>query len=229
MTKARIAGFFYLLVFITGGLALSIGGKFVVRGNPSATATNILAHATAFQLGWAVGLIATACYIVVTALFYDLFRPVNRTLSLTAAFFSVVGCAIGTVSVIFQIAAPLVLKDTHYASTFTLDQTRAMAFVFLRLSTQLSNIALVFFGFYCLSIGFLILGANFLPRILGAGMLLAGLGWLTFLWPPLTNYLAPYNFLPGMIGEASLTLWLLVMGVNAARWQQQLIAIPEHV
>jgi hypothetical protein len=227
MTKARIAGFFYVLVFVTGGLAFSAGGRFVVRGNPAATATNILAHETAFRLGWTFGLIATACYIVVTALFYDLFRPVNRSLSLTAAFFSLTGCGIGVVSSIFQVAAPLVLTDAHYSNVFAVDQVRAMAFVFLRLSTQVSNISLGFFGFYCLSIGFLILGSNFLPRILGVGMVIAGLGWLTFLWPPLANSLAPYNFLPGMLGEAALTLWLLVMGVNTERWNQQLIAVTE--
>ncbi len=228
MTKARIAGFFYLLVFVTGLLAFFIGGKFVVVRDPAATATNLLAHETAFRLGWVMTLIATACYVVVTALFYDLFRPVNRTLSLTAAFFSLVGCAIGVVNLIFQIAAPLVLKDAHYASVFTVDQVRAMALVFIRLSTQLSNIGLVFFGFYCLLIGTLILKADFLPRVLGVGMLFAGLGWLTFLWQPLTNYLFPYNVVPGMLGEASLTLWLLVMGVNAEQWKQQLAAVPEH-
>jgi hypothetical protein len=68
----------------------------------------------------------------------------------------------------------------------------------------------VFFGVYCFLIGCLIFGSNFLPR------------------PPLVNYLAPYNFIPGMLGEASLTLWLLVMGVNAERWKQQLIPVPEH-
>jgi len=73
---------------------------------------------------------------------------------------------------------------------------------------------LVFFGFYCLLIGYLVFKSNFLPRFLGALMVFAGLGWLTFLWPPLANSLSPYNFLPGIIGEGALTLWLLVKGVN---------------
>jgi hypothetical protein len=223
MPKARLAAFFYLLVFITGGLAFAAGGRFVVPGDPAATATNILAHETAFRFGWVINLIATACYIVVTALFYELFRPVNRSLSLTAAFFSLIGCGIGAVSLVFQLAAPLILQDAHYSSVFTVEQVRATAFVFLRLSTQLSNIGLVFFGFYCLLIGCLIFGSNFLPRILGVGMVIAGMGWLTFLWPPLAHSLAPFNFLPGVLGEAALTLWLLAMGVNSERWKQQIV------
>lgn len=80
---------------------------------------------------------------------------------------------------------------------------------------------LVFFGFYCLLIGYLILRSTFLPRILGALMVFAGLGWLTFLSPALARALSPYNFAPGLIGEGVLTVWLLAVGVNAQRWTEQ--------
>jgi hypothetical protein len=80
---------------------------------------------------------------------------------------------------------------------------------------------LVFFGVYCLLIGYLIFRSTFLPRILGVLMAFGGLGWLTFLSPPLANYLSPYNLAPGMFGEGALTLWLLVVGVNVPKWQAQ--------
>jgi hypothetical protein len=80
---------------------------------------------------------------------------------------------------------------------------------------------LVFFGCYCLVIGYLILRSTFLPRILGVLMAIGGLGWLTFITPALANSLAPYNMAPGIIGETALTLWLLTMGVNARRWNEQ--------
>ena len=51
-------------------------------------------------------------------------------------------------------------------------------------------------------------------------MALAGLGWLVFLSPPLANYLSPYILAPGILGEGSLTLWLLVKGVNVQRWNE---------
>ena len=80
---------------------------------------------------------------------------------------------------------------------------------------------LVFFGFYCLLIGYLIFRSTFLPRILGALMAFAGLGWLTFLSSSLANHLYPYNLGPGILGEGSLTLWLLVKGVNTQQWNEQ--------
>ena len=135
--KARIAGVFYLLTFLTGGVALFVRGR----------------------LGLVAGLIAGACYIAVTLLFYDIFKPVNRSLSLLAAFVSLVGCAIGPLS-LFHLAP-------YHISP------------------------LVFFGFYCLLIGYLIFRSSFLPRFLGAGMAFAGLGWLIFL-SPLTNHLSTY-------------------------------------
>src|SRR6266540_790576 len=55
---------------------------------------------------------------------------------------------------------------------------------------------------------------RFLPRILGALMAFGGVGWVTFLSPPLANHLSPYNMVPGILGEGSLTFWLLVNGVN---------------
>lgn len=81
--------------------------------------------------------------------------------------------------------------------------------------------SLVFFGVYCLLIGYLILKSTFLPHVFGVLMMLAGLGWITFLSPALAKSLSPYNYYPGGIGEISLCLWLLVVGVNGERWKEQ--------
>jgi hypothetical protein len=101
--------------------------------------------------------------------------------------------------------------------------------VFVNLYAQAYNISLVFFGFYCLLIGYLIFRSTYLPRILGVLMGFAGLGWLTFLSPPLAKYLYPYILAPGIFGEGSLTLWLLVMGVNAQRWNEQASAAAGEI
>jgi len=100
------------------------------------------------------------------------------------------------------------------------EQLRALALMFLELNTQANNICVVFFGFYCLLIGYLIFRSAFLPRILGVLMAFAGLGWLTFLSPPLANYLSPYILVLGFLAELAFCLWLLVMGVNVQRWRQ---------
>ena len=103
-----------------------------------------------------------------------------------------------------------------------------LTFEALRLQPQGVNIAIVFHGFYCLLIGYLIFRSTFLPRILGALMAFAGLGWLTYLSNPLVNYLSPYNLASALLAEVSVLLWLLVMGVNVQRWKEQAGAAGER-
>ena len=172
--EARLAGAFWLMTILTGALALFARGRW----------------------GLATNFIATACYAAATVLVYALLRPVNRNLSLLAASFSLVGCAIGVLRSLFP------------------------------LGPRTANIAFVFFGLHCLLVGCLILRSTFLPRTVGALMAFGGLGWLTlslatFLSPPLARSLSPYVLIPGIVGEASLTVWLLVAGVNVPRWKEQ--------
>jgi len=225
--KARIAGVFYLLTFLTGGVAVP-SFRLVVSGDAAATATNILAHEPLFRLGFADLLVNVAVYIVVTLLFYELFKPVNRSLSLLAVFFSLAGCAIQALAGLFYLAPLVVLGGAPYLSVFKVEQVHALALMFFELYARAYNIGLVFFGFYCLLIGYLILRSTFLPRVLGVLMAIAGMAWLTFLSPPLANYLSPYNLGVGALGEGSLLLWLLVMGVNAQRWKEQASAPGEY-
>ena len=109
---ARTAGLFCLLVFFFNGSALFVRSGLVISGDAAATASNIMAHASRFWLGLTCNLIMIACFIAVTTLFYELFKPVNRSVSLLAAFFSLMGCAAQTFSFLFYIA-PLVRIITH--------------------------------------------------------------------------------------------------------------------
>ena len=60
-----------------------------------------------------------------------------------------------------------------------------------------------------------------MPKVAGVLFALAGVGLLTFLYPPLASSLIPYNLAVDAIGELALTLWPIVMGVNAERWKEQ--------
>jgi hypothetical protein len=88
--------------------------------------------------------------------------------------------------------------------------------------------ALVFFGFYALLTGYLIIRSTFLPRILGVWSIFAGFGWLSFLYPPLGYRLFPYIAVFGILGAVSLILWLLVFGLNEQRWKEQASAAGNY-
>jgi hypothetical protein len=228
---ARLAGLFYLITALAGGFAeIGVRGKVVVSGDAAATARNILASEGLYRLGFAADIVAGAAYVVVTLLLYELLKPVNRSLSLLAAFFSLVGIAIGGVAALGHLAPLLLLKGAPYLAPYNIDQLQAMALLALKLHAQGYLIGLVFFGFYEALLGYLIFRSAFLPRTLGILVGIAGLAFLTnsfaiFLSPALGNALNPFMLALDGIGEMSLTLWLLVMGVNVTKWKEKASAL----
>src|SRR6202049_2848052 len=121
--KARIAGVFYLLTIVTRVIADAfVRNRLVVSDDAAATATNIIAHEPLFRLGFAADIIAFASYIALTALLYELLKPVNRSLSLVAAFFSLVACVVQAISSLFHLAPLVLLGGAPYLSVFTVEQ-----------------------------------------------------------------------------------------------------------
>ena len=231
--KARIAGVLYLIIIIAASFAeFFVRGKLVVGGNAAATATNILAHEPLYRLGTAAVLIYLSCDTGVALIFYELFKPVGRSLSLLAAFFRLIEVAILGGNLLNHLAPLVLLKGAPFLTVFNSDQLQALALVSLNLYAQVFFIAMVFFGFHCFLIGYLICSSAFLPRVLGVLMAITGLGYLThsfalFLSPALAARLFPYLMALGLPGELSLTLWLLVLGVNVQRWKEQAGAAVE--
>ena len=227
--KARMAGVFYLLTIIMGVFAeVFVRGALIVSDDAAATATNILAQETLYRFGLVADLIMLACYIVVTLLFYDLFKPVSRSLSLLAAFFSLVGISVLAVNSLNHLAPLVFLGSANYLSAFELNQVQAFALMSLRMHARGYSIAGVFFGIYMLSLGYLIFRSGFLSRILGVLMAAGGLSFLAysfaiFLLPALVARLPEIGMLGG-IAELALSLWLMAMGVNVPKWKEKACA-----
>jgi hypothetical protein len=129
-----------------------------------------------------------------------------------------VGCMVAVTLLLYEILKPVNKGLSLLAASFNLV---GLTFGALRWNPRGVDLPVVFDGFYCVLIGYLIFRSTFLPRILGVSMAFAGLGWLTFLSRPLANYLSPYNLALGILGQESVMLWLLVMGVNEQRWKEQ--------
>jgi hypothetical protein len=211
--NARALGVVYLLYFLTAFFGAFLLRGLVIPGDAAATANHILTHEALYRSGVTVTLLANVLYLAVTALFYRLFEPVNRNISLLAAFFSLVGCAVQIFGGLFQLAPLVILGDSPSLGAFHLEQLQVLALLCLKLYSQIFNIALVLFAFYDLLLGYLIFRSTFLPRLLGVLLMIAGVGWLTFLWPPLAATLSSYVLPFGALAEIVLMLWLLVKGV----------------
>jgi hypothetical protein len=179
--KAGMAGLMYVLIFVTA---------------PSGAAT-----ATPVKM-----LLNLMAYAGVAVIFYGLFIPVSRRLSLAASLSRLIFVVIMGINSLNYFGATELLQASRSSDAFNRGY----------------GIALIPFGLHCVLTGYLIVKSTFLPRILGALMVLAGIGYLIFLWPSLGDRLFfPYIVVPGVIGEGSLTLWLLFKGVNNERWKVQ--------
>lgn len=225
--KARIAGFLYLIVIVAGIFAeVFVRGTLIVSGDAAATASNILASEQLFRFGFAADLVAVAAYIGVTALLYELLKPVSRTLALLGAFFGLAGSVIMAANMVNHLAPLYFLADAGYLTAFEPDQLQTLARLSLRMHGLGYNIAIVFFGLHLLFLGWLIFRSSFLPRIIGVLLAIAAVCFLVnnfaiFLAPAFAARIPPYVMLPSLVGEGSLALWLLVVGVNAVKWRAQ--------
>lgn len=203
-----------------------MGTALVVSGDAAATANNILASELSFRLGFVVNLIANVAYIAVVAVLYELLKPAGKTLSLVAACFGLTGCIVGAAISLNSLAPLMLLKGSPYLAVFGADQLQALSMLWLRMSGVGLSITLTYFGCYCLTLGFLVAGATFLPRVLGVLLAVAGLAYLvggiaSFLAPAIANQISAYTMAAAVCGESAFTLWLLAFGVNEAKWRAQ--------
>lgn len=220
---ARMAGVCQLLEALTATFGqVIIPGKLVVHADAAATAANILGHERLFWLGFASSIVGVVFHLAWALLLYDLLKPVNRRVSLFATFVILVGCAIQAVASLLYLAPLLILQGGNTLGGFTAEQLKALALLSTRLDAYAFYTYTVFFGLWCVLIGFLIFRSTFLPRVLGVLLAISGLGWMIYLVPPLAIRLfIPYIAGASALGEIPLELWLIVMAVNAERWKEQ--------
>jgi len=217
---ARLAGLLYLVVIATGLFAeVFVREALNVPGNALATARHIQSSEMLYRWGFVADLINLISGLPVILVFYILFTPVHKSLTLLAMFFVIVSNAIIALNLLNQLAPLFLLGNEHYLGAFNQNQLAALSKNALNMQEQGYAIALVFFGCYCIIIGWLIFRCSFLPRILGILYALAGIAYLVnsftgFLSHGFANPLFPYILVPAFIGELSVALWLLVMGVK---------------
>ena len=80
---------------------------------------------------------------------------------------------------------------------------------------------LIFFGPFCILLGYLILRSIFIPHPLGLLLILAGSAWVIYLLPGLPKAVLLFIQALGILAEALLMLWLVVRGVPQELWSAQ--------
>jgi hypothetical protein len=227
-SQARIAGLLYLFIAAGGGGFLtpfSIAPSGMMLGDAALpTPEKILASMPSYVLGGFVLLLVYACDIGVALIFYELLKPVSRSVALLAASLRLAFVGIACANLLNHFAPLILLKGSGDPGAFGPEQSRALALVFLRLRTIGFDVALVFFGLHFIAVGYLFFRSTFYPRILGIALAIGGVSYLFNILvlaipPAIGAYLFPYVMLPAG-AEIVLILWLIIVGVNVPRWRE---------
>lgn len=218
---ALIAGIGYLIIFVTGFYAnFSILESYVDRDDPDVTFTNIQSGLIGFNLGIFAFIIMVLADLLLTWALYVLFETPHKKLSLLAAYFRLVNVTL------FAVALPYLLKAKHLVFTSAGKDGIDLSTVYSALDlafTMFNNtwlLALVFFGIHLILLGRLMYSLNPIPIFIPILLLVAGCGYLLdsfaqFFMSDYQQYASLFLFIvviPGVLGELSLTFWLLLKG-----------------
>lgn len=214
--KARLAGLFYAIT-IAAGLFAEVGVRASFRGEDALT---IAGNGALYRLGEVADIIMLCSYLVVTTLLYELLAPGGRQLSLLAAAFSLTGITMLASNAVLHMA-PVVLVERSGSGQGALcfDRCDAAIVTLLDLHGTVYGISLIFFGVYCVLIGWLAIRSRSLPSAVGIAMMVGGASHLA---TKVAGVLEPdlaisklVSVLP-LMGEVTLAVWLLLFGIQAS-------------
>lgn len=218
---ARVTGLLYLVIFICAGFGEGfVRSNIIISGDAAATANNIMASEGLFRLGFVSDLIAFLSDAIVSILLYVLLRPVSRKLALIAASLRLLAHpAIASLNLLNHFFALHLLSGADYLTVFSTDQLHAMVLLFLEAHDTGYLIAGVFFGFHLFILGYLLYKSDLFPSALGLLVAVAASGYLvesfgSFLFPGYKVFYAWIVGITAVVGELSLSLWLLIKGVK---------------
>ncbi len=220
---ARIAGFCYLVVIATGLFSeVFVRQTLRVTNDALTTAHNIQTNEMLFRWGFVADLINFIVGIPTILIIYNFFKKSNKILLQIALTLVIIQTAIIAVNLLNQITPLLLLTNDTYLSTFQQSQLATLSLLSLNIQSQGYAIGLVFFGIYCILIGFVIYKTNAMPRVIGVLYAIAGLCYLInsftmFLSKGFANPIFVYLAIPIFIGELSVCLWLLLKGIDTTK------------
>ena len=224
---ARIAGFCYLIVIATGLFSeVYVRQALRVSNDALTTAHNIQTNEMLFRWGFVADLINFVVGIPTILIMYHFFKKSNKMLLQIALALVIIQTAIIAVNLLNQISPLLLLSNDTYLNTFQQSQLATLSLLSLNIQSQGYAIGLVFFGFYCIIIGFVIYKTNAIPRIIGVLYAIAGLCYLInsftmFLSKGFSNPIFIYLAIPIFIGELSVCLWLLIKGIDTSKLENK--------
>ena len=221
--RARIAGFFYLLVAIFGGFAEGfVEPKMYVAGNAAATAGNVVANAGLLHLGVVSDLLDQAFFVFTALALYVLLKDVHKSAARAMLVFVALAAAIGCVSAVFEFEGLRVATGAVGATTLGVGGSNAVLLLLLDAQHYGLLTAQIFFGLWLAPLGYLAYKSAWFPKALGVMLVVASGCYLVdmlaaFLAPGFDQKIHVLIVIPCAFAEMWMVLYLLVVGVRTVK------------
>lgn len=216
---ARWAGFLYFIWVLTGIYGIFyVPSQTIVQGDAVATANKILANEFVFRTGIMNDIISSTIWVFIALVLYRLFKKVNEHhAKLMVAFVLVQVPAIFFVEAC-NIASLMIIKG-EILKTLQLSERQNLVMLFLKINDYTNIILEMFWGIWLLPFGMLVYKSCFIPRILGILLIINGIAYIipcttAILFPEYTTMVTRFSMAFWVLGEISITLWLLIKGVK---------------
>jgi len=230
---ARIAGALFLVSLVAGGLGEGyIPSKLIVAHDAAATVANIKNFDFLYRLGFATFLIESLCDITLVVILYALLKPVSKELSLLAAFFGLVGTALFAFAEAFYFAPLLLIAGgADYLKTFAPDQLNSLVLLSMKFYGFAGMIFTAYYGMSWIVRAYLIFRSGYLPKFLGILMAIGGIGFVVrnFAMILAPAYASDVFLMLMFPGGLAMTIWLLVKGVDVAKWNARSESRPRNI
>lgn len=217
--SARLAGLLYFFLIITGVVGIIvISSQIIVKDDAVATAKNILTHEFLFRAGIINNLISNTIFLLLVLVLYRLLKQVNENQAKLMVALVIVQIPAVFLMEAFNITSLMILKG-ELLQTFGLNQRQDLAMLFLRINDSGTLILEMFWGLWLLPFGLLVYKSQFIPRIFGILLIIAGIAYInssfvSLLFPSYSAFVNQPTLLLVAIGEISIMVWLLIKGVT---------------
>lgn len=218
---SRITGLVYLLVAIAGMFGISYIPGLIKAGDIDATIDNLLANEGMVRWAIVAALVTQLGHLFLVLMLHKILAPVSAAASRLMVVLVLVGVPIA------------MLNEASYGAILGLLHSDVpspnLIFALLEFRDYGIIIVQIFWGLWLFPFGYLIYKSDFLPKIIGVTLMIGCFGYLAdsliyFFNPSFPVSFAVYLFW----GELIVLLWLIIMGVDAEKWSQQVDIDAAH-
>ncbi|MFZ6024130.1 MAG: DUF4386 domain-containing protein [Bacteroidota bacterium] len=218
---ARIAGFLYLIVVLTGIFSLAYVPKTIINWNDSAVTFNKLVESEMlFRAGIYSSVICYIAFLLLPIVLYQLLKPVNGFYAKLMVIFALISVPISFVNLQNKISILSLISKAEYMKIYSTEQLQSEVMFYLHQYNNGISLVSIFWGLWLFPFGYLVFKSGFLPKILGVLLMLGCVGYLiNFTGDMLIkNYpvfgISKIVSLPASLGEIGTCFWLLIMGAR---------------